>query len=118
MWLNEFIIREQLHGSLGKVAPPIVSRLQQYSSDGHLWYNAARKMSYIPFPFPHAQMATMFTIASTFLIPTLMLSKAALWFGFILNFMTVLLFAGLNEISKVSVILHCPLFYLKTLLSK
>ena len=44
LWWNEFIIREQLHGSLGDVAPPIVSRLQQYSSDGHFWYNSARKM--------------------------------------------------------------------------
>mmetsp|Transcript_6376 Transcript_6376/g.15879 ORF Transcript_6376/g.15879 Transcript_6376/m.15879 type:complete len:528 (+) Transcript_6376:94-1677(+) len=100
MWLNEFIIREQQHGSLGSVAPPIVSRLQQYSSDGHLWYNAARKMSYIPFPFPHAQMAALFVIASTVLMPALMLSKTAASFGFVLNFLTVLLFAGLNEISK------------------
>ena len=44
LWWNEFIIREQMHGSLGGVAPPIVSRLQQYSSDGHFWYNSARKM--------------------------------------------------------------------------
>ena len=100
LWLNEFIIREHLHGSLGAVAPPIVSRLQQYSSDGHIWYNSARKMSYIPFPFPHAQMATLFEIVSMFLIPGLMLSKTAQWFGLFLNFLTVLLFAGLNELSK------------------
>jgi len=101
-WWNEFIIREQLHGSLGNVGPPIVSRLQQYTSDGHLWYNAARKMSYIPYPFPLAQMATIFVILSAFIMPTLMLSKTEIWYGFILNYLTVLLFAGLNEISKVS----------------
>ena len=100
-WWNEFIIREQLHGSLGNVGPPIVSRLQQYTSDGHLWYNAARKMSYIPYPFPLAQMATIFVILSAFIMPTLMLSKTEIWYGFILNYLTVLLFAGLNEISKV-----------------
>jgi len=100
MWLNEFVIREQLHGSFGCVAPPIVSRLPQYLSDGHLWYNAARKMSYIPFPFPHTQMATLFVNASMFLMPTMMLSKADVWFGFVLNFLCVLLFAGLNELSK------------------
>lgn len=100
LWLQEFIIREQLHGSLGNVGAPIVSRLQQYSSDGHMWYNAARKMSYIPFPFPLTQMATFFTIVSTVIMPALMLSKAEVWFGFVLNFLTVLLFAGLNEISK------------------
>jgi len=99
-WLQEFLIREQLHGSLGNVAPPIVSRIPQYLSDGHMWYNSARKMSYVPFPFPHAQMATMFVLASVVLMPTLMLSKTELWFGLVLNFLTVLLFAGLNELSK------------------
>lgn len=54
-WLNEFIIREHLHGSTGNVGPPIISRLQQYQSDGFMWYNSARKLAYIPFPFPHNQ---------------------------------------------------------------
>ncbi|EJK44001.1 hypothetical protein THAOC_37503 [Thalassiosira oceanica] len=74
-WLQEFIIRESLHGSFGNVGPPIVSRLQQYSSDGHLWFNSARKVSFIPFPFPHAQLASIFVCISSVLIPTLMLSK-------------------------------------------
>ena len=34
MWLQEFISREFLSGSLGNVSPPIVSRLFQYTSDG------------------------------------------------------------------------------------
>eukprot|EP00549_Striatella_unipunctata_P011819 CAMPEP_0118725822 /NCGR_PEP_ID=MMETSP0800-20121206/33354_1 /TAXON_ID=210618 ORGANISM="Striatella unipunctata, Strain CCMP2910" /NCGR_SAMPLE_ID=MMETSP0800 /ASSEMBLY_ACC=CAM_ASM_000638 /LENGTH=434 /DNA_ID=CAMNT_0006634565 /DNA_START=31 /DNA_END=1335 /DNA_ORIENTATION=+ len=34
MWLQEFIIREQINGGLGKVAPPIVSRIFQFISDG------------------------------------------------------------------------------------
>ena len=70
-----------------------------------MWYNAARKMSYIPFPFPHTQMATLFVNASMFLMPTMMLSKADVWFGFVLNFLCVLLFAGLNELSKVRTVL-------------
>jgi len=100
LWLQEFVIREQIHGSLGGVAPPIVSRIPQYLSDGHMWYNSARKMSYIPFPFAHAQMATLFVLCSTVLMPCLMLSKTEVWFGLVLNFVTVLLFAGLNELSK------------------
>lgn len=100
MWLNEFVIREQMHGSLGGVAPPIVSRLQQYASDGHFWYNAARKMSYIPIPFPHQQLAALFEIISIFLLPVLMLSKTQVYFGFCLNFVTVLLLNGLNELAK------------------
>lgn len=82
-----------------------MSRIPQFLSDGHLWYNAARKMSYVPFPLPHTQMATMFVLASVVLMPTLMLSKTEVWFGLVLNFLTVLLFAGLNELSKE---LECP----------
>jgi hypothetical protein len=43
MWLQEFITREYMAGSMGMVSPPIVSRLYQYISDGMLGYNQARK---------------------------------------------------------------------------
>lgn len=36
MWLEEFISREHLAGSTGKIAPPIISRLYQFISDGML----------------------------------------------------------------------------------
>ena len=45
-------------------------------------------------------MATAFVIIMSFIIPTLMLSKTEVWYGFVLNFLTVLLFAGLNEIAR------------------
>lgn len=56
MWLQEFISREYMAGSTGNVAPPIISRLYQFVSDGMVAYNQARKIAYIPFPFPHAQI--------------------------------------------------------------
>jgi len=99
-WLQEFIIRESLHGSFGNVGPPIVSRLQQYSSDGHLWFNSARKVSFIPFPFPHAQLASMFVCISSVLIPTLMLSKTEFYMGLSLNFAAIVIIAGINEVAK------------------
>jgi hypothetical protein len=34
MWLKEFISREHLNGSTGKVEPPIISRLYKFISDG------------------------------------------------------------------------------------
>jgi hypothetical protein len=34
MWLKEFVSREYLNGSTGKVAPPIVGRVYQFCSDG------------------------------------------------------------------------------------
>jgi len=62
LWLNEFIIREFTTGkSFGGVAPPIVSRIFQYNSDGMVGYNQARKVAYCPFPFPHAQLCTYFS---------------------------------------------------------
>lgn len=34
LWLQEFLSREHLHGSTGKIGPPIISRLYQYVSEG------------------------------------------------------------------------------------
>lgn len=56
MWWQEFLSREYLNGSTGAVAPPIISRLYQYISDGAVGYNQARKIAYVPFPFVHAQV--------------------------------------------------------------
>jgi len=50
LWLQEFIIRESLAGATGNIAPPIISRLFQFVSDGMIGYNQARKVAYIPFP--------------------------------------------------------------------
>jgi predicted membrane chloride channel (bestrophin family) len=99
--LTSFLLkREHLHGSTGNVGPPIIARLQQYQSDGFLWYNSARKLSYIPFPFPHSQITTLFVMLTIFIIPVLMVSFASVWLGAVLTFFTVTLFVGLNEVSK------------------
>eukprot|EP00980_Cylindrotheca_fusiformis_P000959 scaffold260_cov115-Cylindrotheca_fusiformis.AAC.4 len=74
MWLQEFLSREYLNGSTGNVAPPIVSRLYQYVSDGLAGYNQARKIAYIPFPFPHAQITTLFVLVIVVFMPLLMLT--------------------------------------------
>lgn len=100
LWVNEFITREHLHGSMGSVAPPIISRLMQFTSDGHLWYNSARKMAYIPFPFPHVQLTTAFVLIVIVIAPVLMLAKVNAYLGFLLNFFTVAILAGLNEVAK------------------
>lgn len=95
------IYREQLAGSLGKVGPPIISRLFQFISDGNLGYNQARKVAYIPFPFPHAQITLLFVPIIVAFIPILMLTYLTNEvFGFILNMLTVMCFAGLHEVSR------------------
>jgi len=102
LWLQELVTREHLNGSTGDVAPPIISRLYQYVSDGMSGYTAARKIAYIPFPFPHAQITTLFVlIVDLFVIPVLMLSFVTnAWVGFTLNLFTVMCFTGLHETAR------------------
>lgn len=101
MWLQEFISREYMAGSTGGVAPPIISRLYQYVSDGNLGYAQARKIAYIPFPFPHAQITSLFILVVVALIPILMLTFVANeYLGIALNIVTVMCFTGLHEVSR------------------
>jgi predicted membrane chloride channel (bestrophin family) len=101
MWLQEFMTRESLHGSTGAVAPPILSRLYQFVSDGMIGYNQARKVAYIPFPFPHAQITSLFVLVVVGFMPVVMLSfVTSEVFGFILNLLTVMCFTGLHEVAR------------------
>jgi Bestrophin, RFP-TM, chloride channel len=101
MWLQEFISREYLAGSTGNVAAPILSRLYQFVSDGMLGYNHARKVAYIPFPFPHAQITSLFVLIVVGFMPVLMLAYLTnVTFGFFLNFLTVMCFSGLHEVAR------------------
>jgi len=100
-WLSEFIIREHLSGSLGDVHAAIISRLVQFLSDGMLYYNHARKIMYIPFPFPHAQLSAFFTIIMIPTIPFLMDQYTnELWMGCMITFFTVTCLVGLHEVAR------------------
>lgn len=92
--------REYLSGSTGSVADPIISRLYQYLSDGVLGYNQARKIAYIPFPYPHSQITSSFSFVMVFFFPILYLSfvsNEALMY--VLNFTTTLCFLGLHQVA-------------------
>ena len=100
-WLTEFIIREHLAGSLGDVAPPIISRIVQFLGDGMIYYNHARKIMSIPFPFVHAQLSVMFVIIMVAVIPYLMHQYTDdPLVGAILTFLTVLCLSGINEVAR------------------
>jgi len=100
-WLSEFIIREHLAGSLGAVGPPIISRIFQFLSDGMIFYNHARKIMFIPFPFPHAQLTAVFTATLMFVVPLIMGEFTDyLWLGALLTFLTVTCLFGLHEVAK------------------
>ncbi len=100
-WLNEFMIREHLAGSMGDVGTPIVSRIVQFISDGMTCYNHALKVVLIPFPFPHAQLSAFFVLMMVIAIPFLMDQYTnKIWLGAVLTFLTVVCLAGLHEVAR------------------
>ena len=100
-WLSEYIAREHLEGSLGKVGPPIVSRIFQFLGDGMIFYNHARKIMQIPFPFPHAQLSAVFLMVAVPAIAVLMDQYAEnLWAACILAFLTVTCLSGIHEVAR------------------
>lgn len=100
-WLSEFIIREQLAGSLGDVHTAIVSRIIQSLSDGMIYYNHARKIMYIPFPFPHAQLSAFFIMVMVPTVPYLMDQYTnELWVGIVVSFLTTTCLAGMHEVAR------------------
>jgi len=101
-WLSEFVTRESIAGSTGKVAPPIISRIHQFLSDGMTHYNHARKIMFTPFPFPHAQISALSILVITVYVPFLMDQFTdEMWVGVSLTFLTVLCLAGLHEVARV-----------------
>jgi len=100
-WLSEFIIREHLAGSTGAVGPPIISRIIQFLGDGMIYYNHARKIMFIPFPFPHAQISVFFIFAVIPSVPFLMDQFVGeKWLGALLSFLTVTCLSGLHEVAR------------------
>mmetsp|Transcript_4022 Transcript_4022/g.6674 ORF Transcript_4022/g.6674 Transcript_4022/m.6674 type:complete len:600 (-) Transcript_4022:757-2556(-) len=100
-WFGAFVIREHLNGSMGDVHSAIISRIVQFVSDGQLYYNQARKIMFIPFPFPHAQLSVFFTLTMIPAVPFLMDQYCNnLWSGCILSFLTVTCLVGLHEVAR------------------
>ena len=100
-WLREFVIRESLAGSLGTVHASIISRVIQNFSDAAAGYHQARKISYVPFPFPHAQLCSFFTLVMVFALPFLMDQYASsVWVGTSLSFLSATCLVGLHEVAR------------------
>ena len=100
-WLIEFLIREHLQGSLGEVHAAVLSNVMRSLSDGMLFYNQARKIMYIPFPFPHAQLSAFFTVLMVVAVPFLMDQYTnVLWIGSLISFLTVTCLVGLHEVAR------------------
>mmetsp|Transcript_54232 Transcript_54232/g.63370 ORF Transcript_54232/g.63370 Transcript_54232/m.63370 type:complete len:350 (+) Transcript_54232:597-1646(+) len=102
-WLSEFMIREHLAGSMGDVGAPIVSRCFQFLSDGTIYYNQARKIMFIPFPYPHAQLSAFFIATIVVAVPFMLEQYASdvnKWIGAGLTFLTVVCLVGLHEVAR------------------
>ncbi len=102
-WIIEFITREHLSGSTGAVGPPIVSRIYQFLSDGCIGYNAARKIAFIPFPFPHAQISLLSMVFLLVSIPLVTLEWSDQdhpWIGALLTFCIIEIIFGLHEVAR------------------
>ena len=100
-WISEFMIREHLAGSMGAVGPPIISRIVQFLSDGMKHYNEARRITWIPFPFVHAQLSAFFIFVVAVCVPFLMNQYAnQAWLGGCLTFLVVTCLAGLHEVAR------------------
>lgn len=100
-WLSEFLVREHLAGSMGDVGPPIVSRCFQFLGDGMMFYNSARKIMFIPFPFPHAQLSVMFILVLVPCIPVLMDQYVdEPWLAATLTFLTVMCLGSIHEVAR------------------
>ena len=101
MWLSEFIIREHLAGSTGRVGPPIISRIIQFLGDGMIYYNHARKIMFIPWPFPHAQLSAIYVLVIIPAVAGLMDQYIEqLWMACLLVFFTVTCLHGIHEVAR------------------
>jgi hypothetical protein len=66
-----------------------------------IFYNHARKIMFIPFPFVHSQIVVLFIVAIIPAVPFLMTQYTdEVWLGAMLTFGTVLCLSGINEVAR------------------
>ena len=83
------------------ISAPIISRVKQFIGDGMANYNMARKVMAIPFPFPHAQLSSLFVNLMVILIPLLMEQYTEdRSIGASLTFASVLCLSGVHEVAR------------------
>lgn len=94
MWLKEFIVREHLDGSTGDVGPPIISRIFAFLTEASIAYHQCSKIAFVPFPFPHEQMTSLFTWIVVICYPVLPVAFVNdLTFGLSLEFCDDIVFS-------------------------
>jgi predicted membrane chloride channel (bestrophin family) len=100
-WLSEFMNRASIEGSLGPCGQALISRTNQFLSDGMMAYSDARKVMFIPFPFPHSQHSSLFVNIMIFIIPLMMDQYTGdAWLGCMLTFLSVMCLSGIHEVAR------------------
>mmetsp|Transcript_37992 Transcript_37992/g.85083 ORF Transcript_37992/g.85083 Transcript_37992/m.85083 type:complete len:398 (-) Transcript_37992:245-1438(-) len=98
-WIAQEITYQALAGNL-PVAPPILSRVFQELSNGMLGFNQALKVGLVPFPFPFAHMLSALLVGFLIVSPLAVTSYTGNPpVAIALNFVVVMGFVSLNEIS-------------------
>jgi len=100
-WFTEFMTREDLAGSFGGIGSPIISNIHASLSEGMVHYNHCRKIMFMPFPFPHAQISAAFIIAIMVIVPILSQEYVnSTILGGVITFLSVTCLAGLHEVAR------------------
>mmetsp|Transcript_34653 Transcript_34653/g.78361 ORF Transcript_34653/g.78361 Transcript_34653/m.78361 type:complete len:499 (+) Transcript_34653:133-1629(+) len=101
-WIMRRLISRQKYepmGEMGKTSPPILSRLYQVISDGHLGFSQASKVSDTPFPFPYHNLIRIFLWMYALSVPFVINSKVLhILARFIMNFLAVWAYFALCEV--------------------
>mmetsp|Transcript_60968 Transcript_60968/g.178272 ORF Transcript_60968/g.178272 Transcript_60968/m.178272 type:complete len:417 (-) Transcript_60968:153-1403(-) len=86
-------------GDMGKTSPPILSRMVQVISDGHLGFSQAAKVAETPFPFPYHNMLSiflwLFATSTPVMVNANLMSIPA---RFVVNFLAVWAYFSLAEV--------------------
>jgi len=98
-WIHQLIV-DNIDTGIMPAPPPIQSRVFQELSNGTMNMNNAQKIAATPFPFPYAQMTSVFLLIHWVLTPVLMCSWTGHWvWSFVWTFTPVLSFWCINLIA-------------------
>jgi len=73
----------------------------QFLSDGMIAYNEGRKIMFNPFPFPHAQLSSVFVNVMIFVVPLLMWQWIEdIYLSVPFTFLSVMILTSIDEVAR------------------
>jgi len=101
-WIMREAGRNQRDASAGfTVPPPVLSRLYQVLSDGHIAFMQAKKIAQTPFPLPYAQLVMFFLMILMTSSPVVIVAYVdSIWGACALSFCAIFASFSLNEVSR------------------